>query len=197
MPYKYLGLLHTFFPSDQTCNVALKVVNKNISVNCLGGTINSTNTSIDALNADNLLLENCRIKGNAINAMNSKNISIYNSTIIANNATNIPYELNSSSLFLYKTSILGYSRNGTLKDNSTIRYYNSSIKFVTTTIDYNSTQVTSTMVGQSIKTYTVPDFLGNLYAHMLELFIIFIFLILLLAGIYMLLVGKFKQKSER
>jgi hypothetical protein len=201
MAYKYLGLLHTFFPSNQTCNTALTVVNSNIRINCLGGTINSTNTSIHTIGADNLSLEDCRIYGNAIDAMRSKNMSIYNSTIIANNDTNVPFVLNDSSLYLYKTNLIGYSHNGTLIDGSIVKSYNGSFDIVTTTIDYNSITTSSTIPKTTTTvrpgTSKVNNFEGSLYAHMLELLIIFFFAAMLIAGFYSLAASTLKTKKTK
>ncbi|MEM0154843.1 MAG: hypothetical protein QW814_03365, partial [Methanothrix sp.] len=130
----------------------------------------------------------------------SKNISIYNSTIIANNATNIPFTLNDSSLYLYKTKIIGYSKNGTLIDESFVRSYNSSFNIATTTIDYNttstSTTITRTTTIQQI-TPKVNNFEGKLYSHMLELLIVFLFAALLIAGLYMLAASALKPKKSK
>jgi hypothetical protein len=199
MAYRYLGLLHTFFPSNQTCNTTLTVTNSNIRINCLGGIINSTNTSIHSINTDNLSLENCKIYGNAIKAIGSKNMSIYNSTIIANNDTNVPFVLNDSSLYLYKTDLVGYSHNGTLTDGSSIKSYNSSFDIVTTTIDYNSTIISSTIPKTTITTHPSTPALNNfeesLYLHMLGLLAIFLFVTLIIAGFYFLASISFKTKK--
>ena len=212
LAYKYLGLLHTFFPSNQTCNTTLTVTNSNIKINCLGGIINSTNTSIHTINADNLSLENCRIYGNAIRAIGSKNMSIYNSTIMANNDTNVPFVLNDSSLYLYDTELLGYSHNGTLSDGSIIKSYNSSFDIATTTIDYNSTTTSSTIYYNSTtasstipKTTTtvVPsapiadNFQVGLYSHMLELLLVFLFAALVIAGLYFLTAHALRPKRAK
>ncbi len=201
MAYKYLGLLHTFFPSNQTCNTALAVANSNIRINCLGGIINSTNTSIQAIGADNLSLENCRIFGNAIKALGSKNISVYNSTIIANNDTNVPFALNDSSLYLHDTELVGYSHNGTLVDDSSIKSYNSSFNIVTTTIDYNTTTVSTTIPKTTTTIRPIlpnaNSFEGKIYSHMLELLLIFLFATLIIAVLYFLVASTLKTKKAK
>ncbi|OJI06972.1 MAG: hypothetical protein BK997_03865 [Candidatus Micrarchaeum sp. ARMAN-1] len=201
MAYKYLGMLNTFFPSNQTCNTTLTVTNSNIKINCLGGIINSTNTSIHAINANNLALENCRIYGNAIDALGSKNMSIYNSTITANNDTNVPFILNDSSLYLYNTELIGYSHNGTLAHSSSIKSYNSSFDIVTTTIDYNSTTTSSTIPKTTTTVQPgapkVNNFEGGLYLHMLELLVIFLFTTLIIAGLYLLAISAFKTAKTK
>ncbi len=183
MAQKYLGLLNTFFPSNVTCTNALSIVSSNITINCKGGTINSTNTTIDMLNADNQVFENCKIRGNALNARDAGNIRIYNSTITANNATNIPFMLNDSSLYLYGTNVTGYSRDPVLVGNSTIKSYNSTYVTATTTIDYNSTTIAPT--NNSVPPAKIGNFAIGIYSHIIEFVIIFVFFTIVIAGLYL------------
>jgi hypothetical protein len=184
MAQKYLGLLNTFWPTNHTCNTALEIVHPKVTINCLGGTINSTNESVRLINGQDTVLENCRIKGNALNALDSENISIYNSSIVANNQTNVPFVLDKSSLYLYNTNVTGYSRNAVLLSGSLIKFNNTEFNIATTTIDYNST---TTIAANSpiTSTGTISDFAVQLYSHMIELLIIFLFFAVVVAGFYM------------
>lgn len=188
MAQKYLGLLNTFFPSNQTCTNALDIVNSNIIINCEGGTINSTNNTIYLMNGNNDEFENCNIKGNAINALDSSNIRILNSTIMANNESNIPFVLNKSSLDLYSTKVYGYSKNPVLVNGATMHEYNTSFETVTTTIDYNSTIPTTTVQQSTNATAMPPTKIGNfvigIYSHIIEMLLIFFFFVLILVALY-------------
>jgi hypothetical protein len=194
MSQKYLGLLNTFWSTNITCDTALKIVVPKVTINCLGGTINSTNESVYLINGQYTTLENCRIKGNAIDAIDSENISIYNSSIIANNYTNVPFTLYRSSLYLYDTNVTGYSNNAILLNGSSVSYNNTEFNIVTTTISYNTT-VTSTIMQSNITTVKASDFAVGLYSHMIELLLIFLFFTLIIAGFY-IATSKAMAKSQ-
>ncbi len=184
MAYKYLGRLDAFWPTNKTCGNALFITQPNITINCMGGTINSTNNSIELMNGNNAKFENCRIQGNAIRSQDSSNISVYNSTIIANNATNVPFNLSYSSLKLYNTKVQGFSKLPIL-NHSNLTDLNGSIKITTTTINYTNIY-TYTTIPSNIAPKTI-NFATGIYTHTIIILLIFLFFVIIIAAIFLLL----------
>jgi hypothetical protein len=82
-----LEKLGIFFTTNELCSTAVQIEAKNATINCRGGSINSTNTSILIQNSSNILIENCNLYGNALEISGSTGINVKNTSIIANNRT--------------------------------------------------------------------------------------------------------------
>jgi hypothetical protein len=87
LAYGSLHMLNTFWITNQTCTTSLTIQANNVTINCNGGFINSTEVSVSLINARNVTLENCKIYGNAVHASYSTGINLQNTTLYANNAT--------------------------------------------------------------------------------------------------------------
>jgi hypothetical protein len=150
MVYKYLGALDVFWPTNTTCPVGLTVYDSNTIINCRGGTINSTNASVQFINSNNVELENCNVYGNALQLVNSNSIFINNTRLVANNATNTAIDASGSSVYLNNVSIVGYSKPSLLSD-TTIKNGTLSVvppqpaAIVTSTIQNAATSTQSTV----------------------------------------------------
>jgi hypothetical protein len=123
MPYNSLKGLYIFSRTNATCITALPIDGRNITVNCKGGSINSTMEGIYISNSRNITIINCRIFGNAIVLRNSSDIIVQNSSLIANNFSNIAVRSNNSvNIYLLGDRISGYLGVGniTYSSNTTI-----------------------------------------------------------------------------
>ena len=108
--YSYLGRLNVFWPTTNTCPVGLTISDSNTIINCKGGTINSTSSSVQFINSNNVELENCNVYGNALQLINSNSIFINNTRLVANSANDTAIQSSFSSLYLNNVSIMGYSK---------------------------------------------------------------------------------------
>ncbi|HIH50153.1 TPA: hypothetical protein HA291_01710 [Candidatus Micrarchaeota archaeon] len=110
LTYNNLTAFGLFARSNQTCSVPLPINASDVTVNCRGGSINSTGTSISIATSNNVSIENCKIYGNALYVHKSSNIYIRNTSIMANNDTNIIINAsNSSGIYFENDRISGYS----------------------------------------------------------------------------------------
>ncbi len=109
MAFPDLTLLDVFSPSSLICSHAVKIVSDNVTINCRGGVINSTNQTVLVQSSQNVTLENCKLGGNAITAYDSE-LSIVNSTLTANNESNYAFSGARSTIYLRSAQILGYSQ---------------------------------------------------------------------------------------
>lgn len=119
MAYSTLTKLDVFYPSNSICQNALTITGSNITIDCKGGEINSTNTSIIVQSADNVTLENCKIYGNSVYG-SSASIDIVNSSLIADNASNVAFSGSFSQIRLYSTSVSGYEKYSTMQNSSIV-----------------------------------------------------------------------------
>ena len=123
LAYGSLHLLNTFTPSGTTCENALTLYANNVTLDCNGGRINSTNQSILGIGTANLTIKDCNIHGNGLLLENAKNASILNSSFYANSFTNTAVNANQSSLRLSNVSFYGYDKaNAIMSTNSEITY---------------------------------------------------------------------------
>ncbi len=110
LTYGSLHMLRTFWITNQTCAMPLIIRASNVAINCEGGTINSTEDSISLSSVKNVTIENCNIYGNALNVSHSSGITLQNSTLYANNASNIAINAAYSNIDLAGVKIIGYSK---------------------------------------------------------------------------------------
>ncbi|MGC8651871.1 MAG: hypothetical protein ACP5UH_01300 [Candidatus Micrarchaeia archaeon] len=110
LTYGSLHRLNTFWITNQTCAIPLTIQASNVTINCKGGAINSTEVSVSLVNARNVTLENCKIYGNAVHASYSTDINLQNSTLYANNATNTAITAEYSKINLANVTMVNYAK---------------------------------------------------------------------------------------
>ena len=154
--YSSLHLLNTFTPSNTTCENALTIYANNVTLDCNGGRINSTNQSILGIGADNLTIKDCNIHGNGLLLKNAKNASVLDSSFYANSFTDTAVNANQSSLRLSNVSFYGYNRaDAIMSANSDIAY--SIIAFYNSTrAQANQTRTTKPNATNSTTTLPLP-----------------------------------------
>lgn len=116
--YNSLNMLNVFWRTNETCPQGLIISDSNTVINCKGGLINTTNRSVQLINSNNVELENCDIRGNALQLNNATNIFVNNTRLIANSANDIAANLSRSTLHLNNVSIEGYATPFILKDSN-------------------------------------------------------------------------------
>ncbi len=110
LTYNNLTSFGVFARSNQTCSVPLPINASNVIVNCRGGSINSTGTSVSIATSNNVSIENCKLYGNALYVHRSSNIFIRNTSMMANNDTNVIINAsNSTGIYFENDVISGYS----------------------------------------------------------------------------------------
>ncbi len=118
MAFNALTELNTFWPSGDTCANAVTIASSNVTIDCRGGAINSTRSTVTVLNSGGVVVENCRLSGNSIVSQNSV-LKIYNSTLTANGPKDAAFSGSGSAIELFNTSVNGYSTYSSMQ-NSTI-----------------------------------------------------------------------------
>lgn len=158
LAYDSLHLLNTFTTSEITCENALTIYANNVTLDCNGGRINSTNQSIFGIGSDNLTIKDCNIHGNGLLLKNAKNASISDSSFYANAFTNIAVNATQSSLRLSNVSFYGYSKaNAIISKNSEITYSGTAFYNGTPT----SENQTHTAVNTTNSTTTLPLYIND------------------------------------
>lgn len=147
LAYGSLHMLRTFWITNVTCATPLIIRTDNITVNCKGGTINSTGTSINIAGIKNVTVENCNIYGNALLLSNSNDIKLINSVLRANSANNIAIVARNSNLTMTNDTIIGYAKIYNLNDSNITMSSIISIKTTTTTTIAYSAFTTTTFHG--------------------------------------------------
>ncbi len=110
MTYNNLTAINVFWRTNSICALPLIIRTQNATINCRGGTINSTNTSILIQESTGITIENCKVYGNAIRIYNSTNVTVRNSTITANSWINpILQYYNIHDVSFINDRIVGYS----------------------------------------------------------------------------------------
>ncbi len=118
--YNSLNTLNVFWKTNETCPQGLTISDFNTVINCKGGLINSTSSSVQLINSNNVELENCNIRGNALRLSNATNIFVDNSKLMANSANETAANLSGSTLYLNNVSIEGYAAPFVVSDGSKI-----------------------------------------------------------------------------
>ena len=176
--------------SPQPCIRSLDIDAGSVSFNCSNGSIGPSKFSVSISNSSSTEIENCNIYGSAVYAANSKNITIYGSNIIASNASSTDFALYDSVVKLYGTKLYGYSSGPTI-NNSVLSVSN----YVATQPSNSTTaQQATTSAPQAVH----PNFAVGIYSKIAYFIIIFIFLCLIIAGLYSLInAHKGVPKSRR
>ena len=125
MVFKNLTRVWRYDPTGDTCGVPVRIVTSDVAVDCMGGTINSTNVDFMVSDANNVVVQNCVLMGNVLNAQNA-NVIITNSTIIANARSDTAFSGRASNLFVINTKIIGYDNYSLDLANSTLLLLSSS-----------------------------------------------------------------------
>jgi len=111
MVYNNLTDLRIFWRGTQLCLLPIYISHaSNVTIDCKGGTVNSTITDISVIKSKGIDVENCRLLGNALHLLNSTNVTIENTTMTATN--NSSYVMNislTSNIFLVNDNLSGYA----------------------------------------------------------------------------------------
>ncbi len=111
--YNTLKENYIFWLTNNTCNIGLRIISNNITVNCRYGYLNDNQTDIEVDNAKNVTIENCYLYKNGINATNSE-INLYNVTFIP---TNSSYSISGTNLTIIASNVL-FKSNAIINSNS-------------------------------------------------------------------------------
>ena len=150
MAYNSLTKLNIYYASNRTCQNALTIASSNVIIDCRGGEINSTNSSIIVRSAENVTLENCRIYGNAVSGYHSS-IDILNSTLTANNASDTAFAGSNSKIILNRTKVIGYQKYSSMQNSSISNWANqpnATQSNAVTTVPEQSTTITTTITAK-------------------------------------------------
>ncbi|MGC8710321.1 MAG: hypothetical protein ACP5RF_01795 [Candidatus Micrarchaeia archaeon] len=139
--YNSLDLINVFWLTNEICPVGMNIGASNVSINCRGGSVHSTIADFYSSSQKNVSISNCTLYGNGIIAEYSS-ITIYNTTFIANNSSDIAISSNRSSIYLNEVKFVNFA-NAIENKDSNITYVsntaNSSKQPSATTINTTST----------------------------------------------------------
>ncbi|MEM3248126.1 MAG: hypothetical protein QXV80_02325, partial [Candidatus Micrarchaeaceae archaeon] len=110
-PFAYNSLrnVNVFWFNDTPCYIGAKVYASNVTVNCMGGSINATGYDFEVgNNARNVTIENCIGYGRALYAYGSS-VYLYNDTFMANAANQTAIVANFSNILLNRVRFVGYA----------------------------------------------------------------------------------------
>jgi hypothetical protein len=142
MAFKNLTRLYLYHPTGKTCGVAVRIVVNNVTIDCKGGTINSTYVDFLVNNAKNLVVQNCALRGNVLNA-HSASVLIANSTVTANERNDTAFLASRSNVALMNTVVTGYDNYAELTNSSVL-------------LNLSTAKGTSTISGNYTQTGTAP-----------------------------------------
>lgn len=142
--FNTLNEVNVFWHTNQTCAVGVKVRGSDITVDCKGGSVNTSDVGFSVKSSANVLLQNCRVRGNGLFSNNS-NVSVYNSTFMADNASNYAIDAFNSTITLDNVSFVNFARP-----------IESSLSSITNRSNVNSVHVTSTVATSTATTSAPP-----------------------------------------
>ncbi len=106
--YNSLTSFYVFWRTNGSCNVGASITASNVTVNCRGGYAKENKTDFIVENARNVTIENCKLYGNGISAINSQ-VRILNTSFVATNESSRAVEANNSAISMYNVSFSGFS----------------------------------------------------------------------------------------
>ena len=142
MAFKNLTSLYRYRPTGKTCGVAVRIAANNVTIDCKGGTINSTGVDFQVNNAKNLIVQNCALMGNVLDAQGAS-VLIANSTVTANARNDTAFLASRSNVTLINTVVAGYDNYSELTNSSVL-------------LNLSHAKGTSTISGNYTQTGTAP-----------------------------------------
>ncbi|MGC8586644.1 MAG: hypothetical protein ACP5K5_03845 [Candidatus Micrarchaeia archaeon] len=118
LAYGSLHQLRTFWTTNKTCATPLIIKSNNVTIDCKGGVINSTDISISVLDSNMVEIENCNVYGNAFYIQNSNFTAILNSKLYANSPNETAIVAYNSNVILSNVTFYGYSKEYNLTKSS-------------------------------------------------------------------------------
>ncbi|MEM0149146.1 MAG: hypothetical protein QW346_02685, partial [Candidatus Micrarchaeaceae archaeon] len=109
-PFAYNSLrdVNVFWFSGNQCSLGARISASNVTVNCMGGSINATEYDFEVYGSSNVTIENCVGYGRALYAYSSK-VNLSNDTFIANSANQTAIVANLSTVSLHSVNFFGYA----------------------------------------------------------------------------------------
>ncbi|MEM4072192.1 MAG: hypothetical protein QXZ38_01280 [Candidatus Micrarchaeaceae archaeon] len=109
-PFAYNSLrdVNVFWFSSNQCSLGARISASNVTVNCMGGSINATEYDFEVYGSSNVTIENCVGYGRALYAYSSK-VNLTNDTFIANSANQTAIVANLSTVSLHSVNFFGYA----------------------------------------------------------------------------------------
>ena len=196
--YNSLNKINVFWLTNEICSIGMDIGASNVLVNCRGGYVKSTNVDFRVSGQRNVTIENCLLYGNGLSATAS-NLTIYNTTFIANSSADRAILANDSDIYLYDVKFVNFTK-PIESTNSIINTSNSSItiippSIITTSITTIST--TPTTITSTIPSTPVVEYYTHINRKTIIIIIAMDLFISLLASIIYLLVGRFYDSKSR
>ncbi len=119
MAYSNLTEGYVFWTTNKRCGTGVEITGNSMTIDCRGGTINTTELGFHIMDSRNITIENCRVYGNGLEASYS-GVDIRNTAFTANNASDFALNVTGAQIELNNVSMEGFY-NPVLSNNSTIR----------------------------------------------------------------------------
>jgi len=194
--YNSLNQINVFWLTNKICSIGMDIGASNVLVNCRGGYVKSTNIDFRVSGQRNVTIENCFLYGNGISAISS-NLTIYNTTFIANSSADRAILANNSDIYLYDVKFVNFTKPIESFD-SIVNTLNSSItiippSIITTSITTIPTTLTSTIPSTSV----IPKYHTQVNSKAIIIIIAMALFISILSFIIYLLAGRFYDSKPR
>jgi len=197
--YNSLNKINVFWLTNEVCSIGMDIGTSNVLVNCRGGYVKSTNVDFRVSGQRNVTIENCLLYGNGLSATAS-NLTIYNTTFIANSSADMAILANDSDIYLYDVKFVNFTK-PIESINSIINTSNSSITIIPPSIITTSITTISTIpttITSTIPSTPVVEYHTHINSKTIIIIIIAMDLFIsLLASIIYLLVGRFYDSKSR
>lgn len=149
--YNSLTEANVFWPSDRSCRIGARIQADNVTIDCRGGDINSSEVGLIVSASNYTTIENCRIRGNGVQLSHAMGAKLYNNIFVANNADEYAINAAYSQISSYNNSFEGY-HNPIITSNSTInnQTYASTIPYtIITTVATTTTAITVPIINST------------------------------------------------
>ncbi|MFP3278833.1 MAG: hypothetical protein RXP92_00780 [Candidatus Micrarchaeota archaeon] len=194
--YNSLNQINVFWLTNKICSIGMDIGASNVLINCRGGYVKSTNVDFRVSGQTNVTIENCLLYGNGILAASS-NLTIYNTTFIANSSVDKAIWANNSDISLYDVKFVNFLK-PIESFNSIINTLNSSITIVPPSIITTSiTSVPTTLTSTISPTSAILKYHNQVNIKAVILIIALDLFISILSFIIYLLIGRFYDSKSR